>query len=302
MRPIKFEDFTGQDSVKTVCKILIESAKLQCQSVPHILISSPPGHGKTTLANIIANEMGSKLFIINCGLVNSYKQIINIIDEMNINDILFLDECHSLSKKVSEFMYTIMEDFVYFDEHGGEIGIPEITVLGASTQIGQLLQPFKDRFRYTAELVQYTEEELTNICKKCCEKKGFTLSDDIAALITKTCRLTPRIMVNRIEWIYSYMRIMKLNSLSKENLLEIIKLQGVNQDGLESQDIRYLKSLSSIKQGVSQISSKISIDESTIKGIIEPYLIKMGLVNISRGGRCLTRNGQQYIKNFEKSC
>lgn len=300
MRPEKFEDFIGQESAKTVCKILVDSAKLNRKSVPHILISSPPGYGKTSLAYIIANEMASRLFIVNCASIRNIQQILSIIVEMNNYDVLFLDECHSLPKRVCEILYTIMEDFEYFDDYGGQIGVSEITILGASTQIGELPDPLKTRFKYNAELIQYTEQEMIDICKLYCSKMRLQLSSDSAKIIAKTVRSTPRIMVNRVEWIHSYVTSQRMSNLCNQQLKKIISLQGVNEDGLERRDIVYLKSLSSYKQGVSQISSKISIDESTIKSTIEPYLIKLGFVSISKGGRALTRNGLQYIKDIEQ--
>jgi Holliday junction DNA helicase RuvB len=299
MRPQSINDLVGQKRLKEVLNVLIKSAKLENKAVKHFLCSSPPGFGKTSVAYIIANEIQSNVFTINCSGIKQPNQILRIIENMANNDILFLEECHSLPQKVQEFLYTIMEDFRYFDDNGNKIRIPYITIIGATTNIGLLAKPMRDRFQYIATFEDYTEDELIEICLATCRAKGFTLSDDIAKIISKTCRGTPRIMVNRTEWIYNYMRANNLTSIKKSKIIEIIALQGINEDGLDSNDIQYLKLLSFKPMSIATISSKLSIDQDNIKTVIEPYLNKLGLIDIVNKGRKLTAKGNNYVNSLE---
>lgn len=300
MRPQTFEDMVGQSQAKEVVNTLIESAKIKDEPVNHILFSGAAGTGKTSLARITATGIGSELYSVNCCTIRNYKQLANVIDKMNHKDILFLDEIHSLPKKVAEFLYTIMEDFHYFDEDGYQVDTSKITVIGASTEIGFLPGPLKRRFKFIAEFVEYTIEELTEVCYLVCKTRGFKLNKTVAEIIAKTCRGNPSKMVDRTDWVYSYMISHTLEKVNKEKLLEIIALQGVNADGLETKDIKYLQALK--EKGalsVDSIASKIGIDAETIKKDIEPFLSKIGLFEIRKGkGRQLTRAGMDYIKSI----
>ena len=288
----------GQNQVKEVVRTLINSAKLSNEPVKHFLATSPSGYGKTSLAYITANEIGSNVFTINCGNVSKPKQVLSIIESMNDRDVLFLEECHSLPKKAQEYLYTILEDFVYHDEYGNKIAVPKITIIGATTNSGLLNPPFRSRFNFTAQFIPYTLNELTSICFLVCKEKGFTLNRDIAELITKTCRNTPRNVVARTNWVYDWMVTNKVKSVNQQKLLEIIALQGINSQGLDYNDIQYLKNLSYTPTSLNQISSKISLDKSQIQSIIEPELLKLGLIQISTKGRILTRKGIDYIKGI----
>jgi Holliday junction DNA helicase RuvB len=299
MRPKNFKDIVGQKQCKMVLETLVKYAKDKNDSVPSFLLSGPAGYGKTSIANVVANEIGSQLFTINCAGVKP-KIIFNTIEEMSEKNILLLDEVHALSNKTCESLYNIIEDFCYF-EQGYRIDIPKITIIGASTSIGSIPIPLKSRFKFIAYLEEYTEDELVDVCHGICEEKGFKLNKSLAKIIAKTTRGSPREIVSRTEWIYNFMVGNGLKSVNADKLKEIISFQGINENGLEKHDLDYLKTLYKNRSGLSlnALSSKLQTDVDNIKNIIEPHLIKLGFIEITTGkGRSLTRSGKTYIEKL----
>lgn len=300
MRPKTLDSVVGQKRAVEVIKTLIKSSSKTNDPVPHILFNAPPGSGKTTLAKALANDVGSNFYEVNCATISKPKQLFNIIEDMLDRDVLFLDEIHNLTKKTSETLYTILEDFCYYDA-GYKNPISKITVIGASTEIGKLPLPLVSRFKFKATLDPYSEQDLMQVCRMVCEEKGFKLNNDIALTIAKTCRGIPRNMVGKAEWLYAYMVGNNIKSIDKSKVLDIIALQGTNKDGLEDYDIQYMKILDENKQGLSlnSMSSKMNMEKDNIQKLIEPYLIKMGFLEISAGtGRKLTRKGKLYVQNL----
>jgi Holliday junction DNA helicase RuvB len=293
----KFADFVGQEEAKTVISTLIKASKLKDEAIPHMAFSGNPGTGKTTLAQLSADFIDSKLFTVNCSTVGSFKDIRLILNKISFQDVLFLDEIHALRKKVCESLYTIMEGFYYNNDNGYKINLPEFTIIGATTDFGKLPQPLRDRFKFKAVFREYSLEELTKICHLVCKNKGFKLSEKLANTIAKTCRNTPRHVVSRTEWIYSYMVANNLKKISTEKVLEVIGLQGFNQDGLERNDIKYLEILKDVESmGLNQISYRLGVSDEDVKHTIEPFLIKLNLIQIGTSGRSLTREGFKYVK------
>lgn len=217
--------------------------------------------------------------------------MVRIIEGINENDILFIDEAHSLPKKACECLYTIMEDFYYYDDSGRYRKTPKFTILAASTEIGLIPGPLRNRFQYIAEFTPYTKDELTEICLFICKKIGLKIDTDLASVIARTCRDTPRLVKNRTLWVHSYATANNIKELNKQQILDIISLQGVDEDGMERLHYEYLKALDMNTVSVDTLSSKIGADPSTIKKELEPWLIKQGLVSISKAGRTLTTEG-----------
>lgn len=303
MRPKTLANIVGQKQCKTVLETLVNFAKEKNEFVPHILLSGPSGFGKTSIASAVANDIGSNLFTINCAAINKPKQIFQVIDEAADNDIVLMDEIHALTNKTCESIYNILEDFCYY-ENGYKVDISKITIIGASTSIGSIPIPLKNRFKFVGYLEPYTEDELIDVCYGICEEKGFKLNKGLAKIIAKTSRGVPRQIVARTEWIYQFMVSNNLKSVSREKLLEIISFQGVDENGLEKHDLDYLKLLYASRGSLSlnAISSKLQTNVDNIKNIIEPYLLSLGLIEIKSGsGRSLTREGKIYTEKLNKS-
>lgn len=303
MRPKTLSNIVGQKQCKTVLTTLVNYAKEKNESIPHCLISGPSGFGKTTIAQSMANDFGSSLFVINCATISKPKQIFEIIDEMSDKNLLFFDEIHSLTNKTCESIYTILEDFCYYD-NGFKVDIPKITIVGASTSIGSIPIPLKNRFKFIGYLEPYTEDELIDVCYGICEDKGFKLNKNLAKVIAKTSRGIPRKIVSTTEWLYQYMVSNKIKKVNQEELIKIISYQGINENGLEKHDIDYLNILYNHRSGLSlnALSSKLQTDIDNIKNLIEPFLLKLGLIEITTGkGRSLTREGKIYTEKLNKS-
>jgi len=288
-RPETLDDMVGQDEVKTVIRTLVKSSIIDNKPIPHIVWSGPSGTGKTTAAKATAQLRNVKLHNINASIISDEKDLKILIGEIKVNEILFIDEIHALKKRVCEFLYSVMEDFEYQDKVHGKIKtikLPQFTILGATTDFGLLPEPLRMRFKFKAVFKEYTEEELIDIVHFICKNYGFKLSKNIASIIAKTCRNTPRIVVNRTEWIRSYMIANKIKSIKKEDVINVIKLQGVDEHGLDTTDRQYLKILQEFSPiSLTQISSKMRISRETIQRDIEPHLIKLGLVFITSSGR-----------------
>ena len=301
MRPKTLNDIVGQEDTKTVLRTLIEFSKNKSKAIPHILLSGPAGIGKTSIAQAVAAENSANLFQANCAMIGKSQNLFKIIDEMAEKDILFLDENHALSKKSSESLYTILEDFCYYEE-GYKVTVPEITIIGASTEIGRLPLPMKSRFKFTATLMPYNDTELSEVCKAIFQNNGMPINDDMAKVIAKTCRGIPRNMVSRAEWIYAFLSGNSVSGpIDKKKILDIIALQGVNEDGLENHDIQYLKILYEARTGLSldSIASKISMDKENVLKLVEPHLVKLNFIEKTKGkGRSLTVRGKVYVEKI----
>jgi Holliday junction DNA helicase RuvB len=294
VRPVKFDEIVGQKDAKTVIEILLKASKIKDDAIPHILCSGPAGNGKTTVAKCAAEARGTRLYEINAANINTVNELKSIINGMKDKEILFIDEIHNLKDKVCEWLYTVMEDFKYYEKAGDSVitkNIAKITIFGASTCIGRLPEPLKARFKFKAEFVPYTEDELCQIVELVCRSYNFKLNNNIAHTIAKTCRLTPRLVVGRTEWIRDYMIAGGLRRLSEQDVINIIGLQGIDKDGLTKIDHTYLDVIKECSPiSLVQIANKINVDKDTVANDIEPYLIKCGLIEVTTKGRILGKN------------
>lgn len=307
VRPVTLKDVIGQETAVQNCDILVKSAKLRNAPLPHILFSGPAGTGKTTLARAIAEERGTKLYIANGGGINSVKKMLQYLLNIQENEIIFIDEIHRLPIPVCEFLYPVMEDFRYDitdpeKQITSSIKIKPFTMLGATTILGKMPKPLRDRFKHKEELRPYTIDELTDIVKRIGGINNINLSDEAARTIAQTCRANPRKAVNRTEWIRDYILSQegarRIDAITPDEILEAIALQGVGPLGLEKNDRRYLEELDRVKEAsLNYLSSKLNLDRKTIQEDIEPYLIQLGMVRIGTKGRyIIPATYQQYVE------
>lgn len=291
IRPTTIDEMVGQSEVKEVIKTLVTASKKTNDAVPSILFSGPSGTGKTTAAKALAKERGVKLYEVNAAIVKNVSDIKGILKLIKKNDILFIDEIHALKRSIVEFLYSVMEDYIYQDKIGGitkSVLLPKFTVLGATTETGNLLEPLKMRFKFVANFKEYTEGELVKIVHHVCNVYGFKLSENIAHVIAKTCRNTPRIVVNRTEWIRSYFIANNVKGASPQKVIDIIRLQGVDENGFNSTDREYLEIVRDYGPiSLNQIAQKLHIDKATVQKEIEPFLSQKNLIRITTSGRIL---------------
>lgn len=301
-RPTNFDGIVGQTSAKTVVETLLKASVILDKSIPHILFSGPAGCGKTTFSRVIADYKKAKCFEINASMIKSVDDLLSIFKRVNRFDIVFIDEIHALSNKCFTIAFNIMEDFYFTYVEKKQIvryNLPNITIIGATTHLGLLPKPLQDRFKYVAEFVEYNQDELVEIVFGVCKSYNFKLNEKVARVIANTCRNIPRHVVSRTEWIRDYMIANEVKSLKVEDVVNIIKLQGFDKNGLQNADHRYLKCLQQAAAlSLNQLCSKLSLDSSTVSETIEPYLLKENYIEITKRGRKITRKGVEVCCHY----
>lgn len=288
-RPKLLDEVVGQDQVKQRLQILIKAANVKNKVIPHILFFGSSGVGKTTLANIIANELKATLFPINgASITNPLSDLRDIIDLIKQNKervILFIDEIHAIDVKTAEWFYTILEDFEYYNWRGQKVKLPPFTIVGATTRLGKLPQPMRDRFPHIIELQDYNIDQMKDIIIYTANKSEFDINEASAIALAKTCRGIPRLAVNRTEFIKDYI-IATNDIITPDKIVEILKIQGIDPQGLTEIDRKYIKFISENGPvSLSQLSSLMNLEKGTLESSIEPYLIREGLIRITRQGR-----------------
>jgi Holliday junction DNA helicase RuvB len=296
VRPNSLDEVVGQKKAKTILKTFVDASLKTGDLCPSILTISASGQGKSTLAYTFADSLGKGIHNVNAASVKNQKELFDIFRKVKYGDVVFIDEIHALSTKVSESLYTVLEDFCYFNG-GRKVEVNKFVALAATTNIGDVPIPLKNRFQFIIELEKYSLEELTDICHLVCTKKGFKLNKDIAMTIAKTAKGVPRTISNRTIWIYNYLMANNLKSVSKDKLLEIIALQGVDENGLDNKDIKYISSIGYDVVSLRELSAKLNVEPSEITNIIEPYLIEQDLVRITKRGRELTMAGVELFES-----
>lgn len=307
LRPLFLSDFIGQHKIKENLKVFIESAKIRKETLDHTLFYGPPGLGKTTLSQIIAHEMGVGFKGTSGPIISKAGDLAAILTNLQPNDILFIDEIHRLHTSVEEVLYSAMEDYK-LDIIIGEgpaartikIDLPKFTLVGATTRLGLLSNPLRDRFGIPLKLNFYTPEELQKIVERDCEILNISISSEASYEVAKRSRGTPRIAIRLLKRVRDFAIVAKKNEID----LEIVKLAlerlNVDEIGLDSSDIKYLKFIienyGGGPVGIDTISAGLSEERDSIEDTIEPYLIQQGFINKTPRGRVATQNAYKHLK------
>ncbi len=307
LRPLFLSDFIGQHKIKENLKVFIESAKIRKETLDHTLFYGPPGLGKTTLSQIIAHEMGVGFKGTSGPIISKAGDLAAILTNLQPNDILFIDEIHRLHTSVEEVLYSAMEDYK-LDIIIGEgpaartikIDLPKFTLVGATTRLGLLSNPLRDRFGIPLKLNFYTPEELQKIVERDCEILNVSISSEASYEVAKRSRGTPRIAIRLLKRVRDFAIVAKKNEID----LEIVKLAlerlNVDEIGLDSSDIKYLKFIienyGGGPVGIDTISAGLSEERDSIEDTIEPYLIQQGFINKTPRGRVATQNAYKHLK------
>jgi Holliday junction DNA helicase RuvB len=296
IRPTRFDDIIGQSKVINRLRIIAAGSLNSSGVMPHVLIDGPPGLGKTTLAGAIANELNVNMYTLNAANIRSVKNLLPYLVGIAPRSVLFIDEIHRLPILVEEFLYPVMEDFVLnitVEDKPEQIDLPMFSIIGATTSGGSLSQPFYDRFPIKEHLSFYTPNELAKLAGLNSCKLGITISENDLVEIAKRSKGTPRILNARLQWYKNYTSFYKEKSI---DINEIFENQGIDNNGLDTYDRQYLKTLAKAKGsplGLKSISSITGISIETIENSIEPYLVRTGYVVRTQKGRIL---GDKYAK------
>jgi len=307
LRPRKFEDYIGQSSLKQKMSIFIEAAKRREESVDHILLYGPPGLGKTTLAGVIATEMGVNLKITSGPVLDKAGDLAAILTSLEENDILFIDEIHRLNTSVEEILYPAMED-KELDIIIGKgpsarsirIELPEFTLIGATTRAGLLSSPLRDRFGVVHRMDYYDERELMDIILRGGRILGVEVKEEGAKEIALRSRGTPRIANRFLKRVRDYAEIRGDGIVNKKLSVEALSLLGVDSYGLDELDREILNSLienyGGGPVGIETLSLMLGEDRKTLEEVYEPYLVKIGFLKRTHRGRVVTEKAYKHLE------
>lgn len=295
IRPKSLDEYIGQSEVKDNISVFIKSAKIRNEALDHILLYGPPGLGKTTLANIIANELGANFKTASGPSIEKSGDLAAILSTLEPNDVLFLDEIHRMPRYIEEILYPAMEDFCLDIIVGSEgasrsikINLPPFTLIGATTRAGDLSSPLRDRFGIISKLKYYTEDELFLIAKRTSKVLNVSISDEAALEVAKRSRGTPRICNRLLKRIRDFALVYGKEEIDLDITNEALKRLKVDKIGLDDTDYNFLMSIidkfNGGPVGIDAIANSIGEEISTIEDVYEPYLLQNGfLIRTSRG-------------------
>ncbi|MDA3050210.1 Holliday junction branch migration DNA helicase RuvB [Campylobacter sp. JMF_02 ED1] len=298
LRPANFEDYIGQEKIKSNLNIAITAAKKRAECLDHVLFYGPPGLGKTTLAHIIATQMGANIKVTAAPMIEKSGDLAAILTNLEEGDVLFIDEIHRLSPAIEEVLYSAMEDFRLDIVIGSgpaaqtiKIDLPKFTLIGATTRAGMISAPLRDRFGMQFRLQFYTPKELAKIVKIASIKLEKECEKDASSEIARRSRGTPRIALRLLKRIRDFAEVKDEEIITKERANEGLDALGVNELGFDEMDLRYLAILGEAGKramGLSTIAAALSEDEGTIEDVIEPYLLANGYIEKTAKGRIMS--------------
>ena len=296
LRPKTLDEYIGQSKVKKKMKVYIEAAKKRGEPLDHVLLYGPPGLGKTTLANIISNEMKSNLKITSGPAIDKPGDLAAILTKLQAGDVLFIDEIHRLNKNIEEILYPALEDFTLDIVIGQgptgksiRINLPKFTLIGATTRAGSLTTPLRDRFGIVERLELYDEKDLATIVKRSAKILNIDIDEKAANEIAKRSRGTPRIANRLLKRVSDYALVLGDGNINLEITRTALDNLDIDEIGLNATDIRLLKAL--IVQyrgkpvGIETLATTLGEETSTIEDVYEPYLIQIGFISRTPRGR-----------------
>jgi holliday junction DNA helicase RuvB len=307
LRPSAWQDYIGQEQIKKNLGVFIEASSKRKEALDHVLFYGPPGLGKTTLALIIANEMGSNIKVTAAPMIEKSGDLAALLTNLEEGDILFIDEIHRLSPAVEEILYPSMEDFRLDIIIGSgpaaqtvKIDLPRFTLIGATTRAGMLSNPLRDRFGMNFRLQFYTPEELCTIVIQAAVKLGKSIDEQAALEIAKRSRGTPRIALRLLKRVRDFAEVANESTILFERSQYALNQLGINAHGFDEMDIRLLVLLMDAKgraMGLSTIAAALSEDEGTIEDVLEPYLLANGYLERTSRGRLATAKTYELLRS-----
>ena len=306
LRPQHLDDYIGQQGVKEKLKIFIEAARLRGEPLDHVLFYGPPGLGKTTLAGIIANELGVDIKITSGPAIERAGDLAAILTNLNDNDVLFIDEIHRLNRSVEEVLYSAMEDYALDIIIGKgpsarsiRLDLAKLTLIGATTRAGSLSAPLRDRFGVLGKFEMYTPEELAQIIKRTAGILGVAIDKESVGEMARRSRGTPRVANRMLKRIRDFSQVKGNGSIDIDITREGLAALGVDELGLERLDREILTTIiqrfNGGPVGIDTIAASIGEERVTIEDVYEPYLIQSGLLYRTPKGRMVSKDGYRHM-------
>lgn len=306
LRPRLLNEYIGQTQVKDNLSIFIKAAAARHEALDHVLLFGPPGLGKTTLANIIANELNVNIRVTSGPAIERQGDLAAILTNLGDNDVLFIDEIHRLSKTVEEILYSAMEDFALDIIIGKgpaarsvRLDLPHFTLIGATTRLGAIAAPLRDRFGVQCCLEFYKQEELQFIITRAAEILNVKIDKEGALEIARRSRGTPRIANRLLKRVRDFAQVLGVEVIDRQLADEALAKLEVDRYGFDRNDRKILttivKTFGGGPVGIETIAAAVSEESSTIEDVIEPYLMQQGMLNRTSRGRMATRETYRYL-------
>ena len=306
LRPSTLDDFVGQQAVRAQISLLIEAARLQNRAAEHILLAGPPGLGKTTLAMIVANERNAPLRLTSGPTIQHAGDLAAILTSLTHGEVLFIDEIHRMSRAAEEMLYLAMEDFrvdVMVGKGAGansiSLDIEPFTLVGATTRSGMLPNPLRDRFGFTAHLDFYDADELSLVVARAAQRLNVEINADAASLIAARSRGTPRIANRLLKRVRDFALVHSSGPVTQEVAVAALKVYDIDELGLDRMDRSILDVLvnkfAGKPVGLGTLAVAIGEERDTIEEVVEPYLIRLGLINRTTRGRQATPAAAKHL-------
>ena len=306
LRPRTLDEYIGQEKAKENLRVFIQAAKMRGEALDHVLLHGPPGLGKTTLAGIIANEMGVNLRITSGPSIEKAGDLAALLTNLQENDILFVDEIHRLDRAVEEILYPAMEDYAIDiiigkgpSANSIRLDLPHFTLIGATTRSGQLTAPLRDRFGVTLRLELYTPAELARIVTRSAGILGIEIEPEGAHEIASRSRGTPRIANRMLRRVRDFAQVRAGGVITKEVANDALLRLEVDKQGLDALDRRMLRSIIESygggPVGLEALASTINEEAVTLEDVYEPYLLQQGYLTRTPRGRCSTRKAYEHL-------
>ncbi|MBQ9388525.1 MAG: Holliday junction branch migration DNA helicase RuvB [Lachnospiraceae bacterium] len=309
LRPKTLEEYIGQEKAKETMRIYIDAAKKRGEALDHVLLYGPPGLGKTTLAGIIANELGTNIKITSGPVIEKPGEMAAILNTLQDGDVLFVDEIHRINRQVEELLYPAMEDFAIDILLGkGEtarsirLNLPHFTLVGATTRAGMLTAPLRDRFGIVHRLEFYTPDELKEIILRSAKVLGVEIDEEGAATLSRRSRGTPRLANRILKRVRDFAQVKGSGVIDREITESTLSLLDIDESGLDTSDRRVLETIIRTfgggPVGAETLATAIGEDVGTLEDVIEPYLVQQGFIARTQRGRVATEAAYRHLGLF----